>query len=487
MKQNISNYILLNRLAEKNLIIDRDLEVLSNEIVSETKLFGLYVYDPEKHVEFHKELISCDVYFDDLLENKFFYFDIINENKINTKNQFDIYSLCQLLEIDYNELPVLIITNNINSNKITLIKSENKIIKHQLSEINNYCKSRHGFFNLFYSYHLNSLFQKLSEPNFSQIIILSNPVSYILIDYLSFYSLQNGGKEGQMAINQAQQIIRENLVINNYNISNEASKSPDSYRMFLLHCLSRFKDDINDFLENTIKSEVLNLLKNNVLNRVRDDYDLFYNRRINLNKQNPFVINSEKYIDDNFESESQIIFKTFISSYDNFKTYFKDIGVIDYSMFLLPLCKIFEIETNLSVVQWIRNEIKIEMPQYFNQFKYLNSKNYKLTPSTELITKPKEIDFNKKIQGKWTAPSIGQSELIAKTFYLQKKKPSEITDFDSLLNYWKIIRENRNEGSHTFIKNEDDFINVYTAFNSLCTSGIFMEMNNLKSKLRSQK
>ena len=121
MKQNISNYILLNRLAEKNLIIDRDLEVLSNEIVSETKLFGLYVYDPEKHVEFHKELISCDVYFDDLLENKFFYFDIINENKINTKNQFDIYSLCQLLEIDYNELPVLIITNNINSNNNNIL------------------------------------------------------------------------------------------------------------------------------------------------------------------------------------------------------------------------------------------------------------------------------------------------------------------------------------------------------------------------------
>ncbi|MBK7695581.1 MAG: hypothetical protein IPI30_15065 [Saprospiraceae bacterium] len=89
--------------------------------------------------------------------------------------------------------------------------------------------------------------------------------------------------------------------------------------------------------------------------------------------------------------------------YDNYEG-------IDYSPLIICLCKIFEIETNLSLVHWFRRSLNIEMPEYYKKHKE-DEKEYKITPSATVIRDPRPIDFNKGYGTKWIAPGIEESEL----------------------------------------------------------------------------
>ena len=511
MIQKISNYLFINSVLGR--IRQSDSYNYSQLLIKNTKLFGLYLYDYSKSDEFDFQLNSLKNYTEDLKSNGFYHLDITSEIKNYTKEQSDIYSLCQILEVDYNDLPILILTNNLNFNSYYIIKTKPSLLGDQLNEINQFCISQEGYFNLYEDFRFKRLINNIDSKNSPQLIQVDDSLAQRLADYLSFFSLRENGEASFLARNQIQKIFSENIL---YNI-NKTNKS-EKYSHFVLNCLSNFKDDIfrilNDdrYINLNTKSEsvtdfrrdyvneamlpsfdevpkksqkrsLLSILKSSIIELfIEEDNSKVEKDKIVVqqsNRNNIDILN-----ENDFEIESQIIYNTFISSYKSYKTHFKNIGIIDFSMFLLPLCKIFEIEINLSVVQWIRNELEIEMPQYYNLYKDTNPHVYKIVPSSDIIHNPKLIDFNKKINGKWTAPPLGQSELIAKTLYLNQKHPTEISNFDNLLSHWKTIRENRNESSHTIIKTEDDFNEVYKVFIDLYQTKCFSQMNNLKLRLK---
>ena len=152
---------------------------------------------------------------------------------------------------------------------------------------------------------------------------------------------------------------------------------------------------------------------------------------------------------------------------------------LDYSPLVISLCKIFEIEINLSLVHWFRKYLNIEMPTYFKKHKQ-DDLEYKLTPSSYLVNNPRPIDFNKGHGNKWIAPGIGESELIAQSFLNEDKLPSNINDYETLLRNWGILRQFRNKAAHTESLTKDDFNNIYSAFNTINENNILAQMNDLK-------
>ena len=214
--------------------------------------------------------------------------------------------------------------------------------------------------------------------------------------------------------------------------------------------------------------------------------------------------NQKLTIDERCENESKIILKTFNNIYPYFETLnmdseslhrqirrnaehsisliYKKSG-IDYSPLIICLCKVFEIETNLSLVHWYRKILNIEMPTYFKKHKD-DDTEYTITPLESITEHPEPIDFNLGFGSKWLAPGIGKSELVTRTFHTQGKLPNEISNYDELLENWKILRKLRNKAAHTENMNIIDFNNVFSAFNNVIENDFFKQMNDLKMTLK---
>lgn len=154
----------------------------------------------------------------------------------------------------------------------------------------------------------------------------------------------------------------------------------------------------------------------------------------------------------------------------------------DYSPAIICLTKVFEREVNLSVVHWARNELGIELPQYFN--KHQPSVNAKLLtgPSGEFV------DFNMKSRKSWLPPGIGQSEIGCRQLSLlhnNRLPPNwEKQTWDELLNNWNLIRKERNKAAHTEIMDRTSFLKVQMALNELAERGVFEKLYWMKSNYR---
>ncbi|MCX7878518.1 MAG: hypothetical protein N2510_07760, partial [Ignavibacteria bacterium] len=90
------------------------------------------------------------------------------------------------------------------------------------------------------------------------------------------------------------------------------------------------------------------------------------------------IFDEKFHIDERCESESKIILNTFNRAFPFLENF-----IIEYSPLIICLCKIFEIEANLSLVHWFRKILGIEMPTYFKKHKE-GIGEYKITPSIKV-------------------------------------------------------------------------------------------------------
>jgi hypothetical protein len=146
----------------------------------------------------------------------------------------------------------------------------------------------------------------------------------------------------------------------------------------------------------------------------------------------------------------------------------------------MSLCKVFEIEINLSVVQWIRNQLNIEMPEYFKKYKP-DRNSYTITPSQ--IPNARPIDFNKSRQKKWLAPGIGESELATINLSNRGITPFEPNTFELLMSNWKILREYRNKAAHVEQIDAIAYENTKFSFNFLIDHDILKNLLFLKHQM----
>lgn len=148
----------------------------------------------------------------------------------------------------------------------------------------------------------------------------------------------------------------------------------------------------------------------------------------------------------------------------------------DFTPGVICLAKVFEKEANLSIVHWIRKELGISLPPYFN--KPQPSVRAKLTPR---FPGGREIDFNINRRGKWLPPGIGQSEIACRELsQLTLPQGWDSSSWNLLLDDWTVIREKRNEAAHTEMVGRLSLELVKSSLINLSMSHIFEKFYQMK-------
>lgn len=461
----------------------------TKRILNRYKLFGLILHDSKTHKEFHNTLRISFERLDFLTGRDFLffaltdppkswieqnesrdYFGIWEEEKLlspmnsyETKDEsISTYSFAQALNIDYDDLPVIILTNNFQFNQFRVIKTCSIHLESQMTEIGYFSSQKEKDFNLITDSDFNTMIKKIDRCGDNYQISNEESLAKTLSDFLAFVISENRNshdwRTAEIQINNVITKFIENKHLRRDPIRRDSTRF-EQLNLFLLGCLSNLSQPPRS---------------------------------------------TEIYIDDRCEIESKIILKTFNKVFSFFEPlnderqhfqhianrenrihnhrFYLDEG-LDYSPLIISLCKIFEIEINLSLVHWFRKYLSIEMPRYFKRHKEDNQ-DYIITPSETIVDNPRPINFNKGHGKKWIAPGIGESELVTKTFFKEKNLPIEITNYEELLRYWAILRKYRNKASHIENLRTKDFDFVLSSFNNITNNGFLKQMNDLKWSLK---
>lgn len=239
--------------------------------------------------------------------------------------------------------------------------------------------------------------------------------------------------------------------------------------------------------DNNINEKVDNFDQESLKNIEKEDKDLFLATSLALiYRQNLGNINTNTY-DLELEKESLIILNTF----DFLKRiYIRILNLfnsnLDYSPLITSVSKIFEIEINLSLVQWVRKDLGIEMPAYFNKYKN-DPRDYSIKPQLPQLRNAIGINFNSHLHNTYKPPEIGKTYYVF--VYLKdvfNKYPEQITNFDSFLNLWNEFRILRNNSIHGVNATAESFNRIHHLHTSLINDNYYHDIILLKNSLKNQ-
>jgi hypothetical protein len=492
----LSKYTMLNALGYG---ADNHLMQRTEALLNQFKLFGIVLHDPKSHKSFHNEFASSFDRLDYLTGHDFLflgitdppkawkgrisrdYFDIWNKedlldpgNTYKTQDQsITAYTLAQSLGINYDDLPVIILTNNLQLNQYQVIKTSETHFVNQLTEIGFFCTRSDKYFSLTNDSNFNELIRKIDLCGGSSNVSVESSLAKSLSDFLAFLVDDLGSFDSRNAKLQVGQVLNDFFINRKYN------RDPDRLEQLNLAMLG--------YLSNLKKSELI------PGSSAFPSAENNYHTRI-----------SGVRIDKECEDESKVIINTFNKVYplfqpirENLKNYqieakyespydkYDNPELLDYSMLVLSLSKVLEIESNSSIVHWIRKSLNIEMPDYYKKHKSDNNL-YTILPAASLVDHPLPVDFNMRNKRSWRPPGMGQSKLIVQSLALEGKLPPMINNIDDMVKQWGIIAHHRNSAAHGETMNYTDFNKVYDAFIKLKKEGKFKEMNNLKMLYRDE-
>lgn len=145
----------------------------------------------------------------------------------------------------------------------------------------------------------------------------------------------------------------------------------------------------------------------------------------------------------------------------------------DWSPGLIGFAKVFEKEINLSVVQWLRQQKGIQMPDFFARPK----------PGFEATIE--RANLNMEQHGKWLPPGVGQSEHAFRKQSQLALPPGWGTEQAAfLLRHWGTIREKRNQAAHDSLILEGEVEQLLSALRTLADNDYFALLYSLKYTLR---
>lgn len=487
----ITKYTLLKAVAE-----DRDIFYGSscteklNEFRS-FKLYGIILHDPVFHYKFHSKLGKEFKLLDRLTGQDFLFMGLTDlpHEWVEDRQYYSEYkkvfapgypgiqefksedpaitafTLAKALNIDYDDLPCILLTDDLRKNRFHIIRTSGKSLVEQLVKIGDYCSSteRPAMMANQLPYSPTQYPPHLQELVWEQHSLEKHPAFLELIKDIS--SLRGA------AITQIESGLADILagILSVLAINRNAGESwlaKDHLESFLKEfaCHKPIKDGRIDIsvLENRL------LMIAGILANLKESQN--FNFGLNLHEQ--------------CEHESHIIMTTFNKVAPIYNSLSGErLNGMDYSPLLVCLGKIFEKELNLSLVHWIRSSLGIEMPDYFNKWKN-SQENYVLTPSKEIVSEPKPVNFNENQHGKWRAPSIGGSEYVLRSLFMEQKAPAEIIDPGQFLDKFRDFRKLRNKTAHAEPVLEQDFKKGLDIFRYFIDNEKFNQMNMVKAKLK---
>lgn len=150
----------------------------------------------------------------------------------------------------------------------------------------------------------------------------------------------------------------------------------------------------------------------------------------------------------------------------------------DFSQLVTSLGKVFEIELNSSVIQWIRHFNGIEMPQYYREVK----------EGVELVQYigTKRVDLNQYRSGddRRLKPVMFGDALALTGKYLNDLPGYLRETTRELLGVWRNIKDERNASAHTEIISEQRFIDFYNKYCAVVEAEVFTQLMDLKDEMQ---
>lgn len=452
----------------------------TKKILDRFKLFGLILHDPEIHSEFHETLKKSFEKLDYLTGRDFLFFALTDppkswEDRNVKRDYFEIwepekllspmnayrtkdesistYSLAQALNIDFDDLPVIILTNNFQFNQFRVIKTCSRQLSNQMAEIGYFSSKTEKSIDINSDRDFNLMIRNIDQCGGNYMVNSEESLAMTLSDFLAFVVAENGHSDDKvMAETQIRKVVMKFL--DSKHLVKDSDRT-DQMNLFMMGCLS-------------------NLCNSATKEEIEIDERCEYDSKIILKTFN----NLYPYFNSINKERRSSPHRLFIESNQLFAS-FSNLLEIDYSPLIMSLCKIFEIEVNLSIVHWFRNHLNIEMPQYFKKYKN-DSKAYTIMPESEFIRDPHPVNFNKGLRGKWIAPGLGESQIVTQYFYTQGKLPSAINDYKTLLTNWEIFRQYRNSAAHTEWLKSNDLDVVVDTFKNITSSSLLSQINDLK-------
>ncbi len=358
-------------------------------------------------------------------------------------DSMDLSQLAQQFHVDVQQLPVIILTENIKSKRALIIPTSPKDVEDQL---------------VLLRYHANKCDFSLEEINLdrfaphTELVDFKRRIVDVLTDVKARLRLQSDSsdKEAQQWNNKA---VEENV--------------------------QRLDDLIKgDYTEQEWENELMELVCNLIASvRVSNSKDSY-----------PFWISKEKMVG----SEKDTLMM--LNSYNKFSTLLDVNGEIqqsnpedhrhryDYSVLSVLLGKMFEKELNCSIVQQMRQCIEIPMPQYF--CKYCKGKDG-LVECGGLRADLNQ--YKKKYKKHWKPLPIGDAKVAYKILKISPQRPNcpPLASLDSTsVDLWGELKEGRNEAAHDSWVSREAFIKNYKLFCRFLDDGFFSQLVRIKQQVK---
>ncbi len=472
---------------------DKWLHNEAQNILKNFSLFSIILADPVKDPVFYQHLQDNFSFYDRLTGQKFMFFSIVKQadsgafhgahkqfkifNDVEAYKQdyaaeetkhseLAIHALCAILGINYDETPCLIISNNLQFGQFCKVETNVKQLEKQLICLRNvadYLPSNARLSSLV------SLLAKFNESSkcFDEIetLEIDNYVIKFVAKILQVISNESIFSDKTLKALRYR-TVPEGLLSPNLKISGRINEA-----LSLLNGINKMHY-YNEPLKYSLSPSVCVENESNATNLTP----------IEKEKSVTTKLHNEWH---NVQASTKNHLECAAYMEKNMMHLFDRSG--DYTSISFPLCKSFETEITYSAVQFIRKQLGVNMPTYFS--KYCPSlNNLPITPLASLINNPREIFFNnKKNDGKWIPPGLGESRLGFATLksitnnFGDEWLPSEKSDL--LLKQWEIIQKVRNKSAHMEQVTRKDKDRLDEGLNELHTANLLNALTSLKRSL----
>ncbi|PNE20230.1 hypothetical protein V511_10030 [Mesotoga sp. Brook.08.YT.4.2.5.1] len=487
----ITSYTIIKNLSRQRKTGQKELEYrYVREALRDFKLFAFILFDPEIDAEFGAFLGNIFESLDRRSGKDLLFFALVDppenwmkkaaareyysaiqqydavgvfekDNTIRTKEASRTVKLiCSTLGLDYNDLPLIVVTEDFAYRSFRAIKTSTQSIKSQLINLGLIasmdCQERKRL--------------RLIDEGFKE--------EKVVIDwkreFKSLADLLNGLVSCLAAVNCQNYHVRKQAQTETVSLLHSGFAQLDRIKQGLSRNPSNEKNFVRTIEDLSIS--ISNAIS--TLCSYTDESQTVAIDETYLDWQSSLWLHNAQRVKDFFQSGACIFLD---SAYPDLSTQFKP----EYTPVLMPFAKVFENEIRLSIVQWLRTLLDnpIEMPTFFNK----------------LCTEPgvsgvhtfgrRAVNFNTKYCGAWRPPELGKTRLsFVHRVTHEARIPPHFTrvELNVLSEEWEIILEERNRAAHTNLIVIEDVSRMETSLNRLSSKSVFQSFAQLKKDLSGQ-
>jgi hypothetical protein len=467
----ICTYTVLRALTERPEIYDYELHS-AKAALEPFNLFAFIIHDPEQHKGFAHALTRHFDHLDYITGEGLLFFalvdpspawlehgaprryyqhlrnwesnELLQNSGIRSDKRETALALCLSLGIPYDDLPVIVVTSDFQAKDVRWTRTSEALLHHQLETLGYIAQrfpdikhDRPLFGSMWREYE-----QDLAGPEGISSHRLESSLAKALSNVLAAVTVGETAEPGKWQ----DQWVREQALL-------QAQQS-----------LSELHDGLN-YLR--------------VRNGIEADAQIFDDLALRIATVQSLLMSEKEIVlpvpIDLLEAESAVMMLTGTRVLNYLAAQDAD---SDFTACAICFAKVFEKESSLSAVHWIRQHLGIDLPPYFGR--------QQPGVSARMQTGTGPVDFNRADEnGKWRPPEMGRSCWCYHRLLHENHVPTgfAIEEARLLAERWDTIRQMRNTCAHQALLRREEADRLMGELRSLSETGLLKLMSDLKLKL----